>query len=256
MSVESSPFVVACCPARNRAWALPRWYASLSAQSRRPDAALVLSNDCSDDTKHVLRQLQRGSGLPGRLELHRGIYNTYTSSGSERDSTPKYDIANLAAVRNECVAQCLKEYRQLTHLWSVDSDVVPDADVLSLLLAADVPIVAAVVRNSDAAGVFNYMCGWQRPYGNGDDNVNVLPRRDGSESSKLERTEPFVVTVTGACVLIRRDVIDAGVRYDAHPQGEDVAWSLDAQRHGYMLAVHPLARTSHYMRRDEEPLRP
>lgn len=34
---EREPFIVAGCPARNRAWILPRWYEAMERQTRKPD---------------------------------------------------------------------------------------------------------------------------------------------------------------------------------------------------------------------------
>jgi GT2 family glycosyltransferase len=144
---------------------------------------------------------------------------------------------------------------ELTHLWLCDSDVIPDDDVLAKLLDADLPVVAAVVRNSPAEGVYNFWCGWRPPYAAGGLGGLKHPYRDGSESSKLLLSEPFVCSLVGACCLIRRDVIDSGVRYGFHEQGEDLFWSLEAQRNGFLLATHPEARTTHFMTKGAEGLR-
>lgn len=158
----SEPFVVVGCPIRNRAWALPRHLAALRAQAREPDAYFYLANDCDDHTRKVGNMPCDGTiaclhdasvdvnGVePGPARLRFDILNT-GDPGSERVATadsPRYSTANLAAVRNEWVRRCLEHWPQASHLWSCDSDVIPDPDVLEKLLAADVPVCAAVVRN-------------------------------------------------------------------------------------------------------------
>lgn len=241
-------FVVAGCPLKNRLWCAERHAYSLASQSRRPDALFWLLNDDTERTGVGLCNgvLQVNDCPPGTIE-HFDTGDTGYSRIAV-NGTPRYSIANLATVRNKWVERALALWPHLTHLWSVDSDVLPDADVLSLLLDADLPVVAAVVANNADSTVYNYMCGWSRQQPSIDGEV-VQPRRNGDEALRLLRTDPFAVSMTGACVLIRRDVVDTATAYcmcyDDHVQGEDIAFSIEAQRYGFMLAVHPLARTSH-----------
>lgn len=237
----SEPLVIAATIAKNRAWALPLWYPALAAQTRPPDHTFVLLNDCTDGSEALLADIRDF-----------GVLNT-GDTGDNRIH-PRYSIANLAHLRNEMISRVLTRWPTLTHLWSVDSDITPNPDVLAKLLSADLPVCAAVVRNSQQFNIFNYMCGWRQKYGAGDEGSFKSPYRDGTERDQLARSEPFIVSLAGACVLIRRDVLDAGVRYGDHPQGEDAHFSISAMEHGFMLAVHPQARTSHYMEQGEEPL--
>lgn len=227
------PYVVVCCPSRNRAWSLSDWYKSLAAQTRPPDAVYVLLNDNSaDDSMGLLQSIQDSASLPD-LEWDHYFLG---GSGFERvatETTPRYDINNLATLRNLMIANVLTTYPQATHLWSVDSDVAADPNVLDLLLSASQPIVAAVVRNSTGP-VFNF--------GLGRDEFG--PRRNGDEIGMLETADPFTVTYTGACVLMTRKVAET-VKYEYHRRGEDVLWSQQAWGLGYGIFVHPLARTDH-----------
>lgn len=236
--MNSTPFVVAGCPAKNRAWALPRWYAALMAQPqlwRKPDAVFVLLNDSDDDSEILLNEMSVASSwLRDTPHLSYGVVNT-GDPGYDR-IYPRYSTANLATVRNYWIERALHRWPELTHLWSCDSDVLPDADVLEKLLASDKPVIAAVVANHATGSVFNYFTGEDADG----------PRRHGLDSILWSMAEvPFEVTMTGACVLIRRDVLDAGVRYADHARGEDVAWSKAASEAGFPLYVHPKALTSH-----------
>lgn len=240
--MTDKPFVVAGCPAKNRSTLLARWFDAMEAQSHRPDRTYVLLNDCDDDS--VQTCWERTDEVTSDFDN----YNT-GDPGVERTAgiVPRYSIANLAIVRNEWIRRALQRWPKATHVWSVDSDALPDPNVLALLLDADLPVVAAVVKNSKSVPVYNFFCGWDKS----DNEKN--PARSGDEHHKVTTLErPFPVTMTGACVLIRRDVIDSGVQYAWHVNGEDVAWSIDAQQRGYLLAVHPLARTRHVQRSGEE----
>jgi hypothetical protein len=45
------------------------------------------------------------------------------------------------------------------------------------------------------------------------------------------------VAVVGACYMIPRKAIVDGVRYSAHPQGEDIPWCVSAKEKGYRMKV-------------------
>jgi hypothetical protein len=255
----SEPFVVAGCPARNRAWALPGWYAAMQAQARAPDRCFILLNDCEDASEAAaFRLLHRDLGP---LPLFRyEVFNTGFpgwSRGSRasgwkesEEGDPTYhsdDQANLGRVRTRFIDRALERWPDLTHVWSCDSDVYPDPDVLERLLALDRPVAGAVVRNT-LSGAFGYMCCRLE---------SGEPCRKGRvEARMLDTGTPFEVTLIGACVLIRRDVLDAGCRYGAHPNGEDFHFNAAREAAGFEAWVDPLARTRHLMNGpDAEPLR-
>lgn len=226
-------FVVAGCPVKNRAWAMERWYEAMTRQSRPVDAFHILFNDCDDDTLPSLL-------FRARPALHGLCLESFNTGDPglgrvANNGTPRYSMANLALVRNEWIKRALECLPQATHLWSVDSDVLPDPDVLEKLLAANLPIVAAVVRNSGTAEVYNFFTGRDA----------LGPRRNGLDRALLHMTKPARVSMTGACVLIRRDVLDAGVRYSDHLRGEDVGMCEAARAKRFKAYVHPGARTGH-----------
>lgn len=248
----AEPFVVAAAIARNRAWVLPRWATALYGQGRKPDAAYLLLNDCTDGSRLLLEGV---SEQPGAWPAAFDVLNT-GAEGYDRIA-PRYSTANIARLRNELTGRVLARWPQATHLWSVDSDILPDPDVLEKLLAADKPVCAAVVRNSTAP-VWNFWRGAQEFGWRGQPGYSWRPCRLGGRDNELAEElalggdRPFSVTMTGACVLIRRDVLDAGVRYADNVDGEDVAWSMAAREKGFPLYVHPLARTRHAQRNGEE----
>ena len=240
----SEPVIAAATIAKDRSWSLTRWLSALAGQTRPPDYAFVLLNDTSDDSKGLLYSLSKASLMKPELawdELNTG------DKGVDRVATPdapRYSTANLAMLRNAMIERVLSRWPACSHILSCDSDVACDPDVLEKLLAADLPVVAAVVRNSTAE-VWNFGCALDELT-----SGEIVPARSGAESSWLETREPFRVFYTGASVLVRRDVAER-VRYVDHRNGEDMAWSLEAARFGYSLYVHPLARTRHVQRSGE-----
>lgn len=240
--------VVAATIAKNRAWVLPRWYSALSSQTRPPEYAYVLLNDTTDDSLGTLYAASKASLM--KPEMWWGTHDT-GDRGCERlatDKFPRYSTSNLAWLRNELIRRAFVGWPNLTHLWSVDSDVLCDPDVLEKLLAADLPVVAAVVKNSTARGIYNFMT----------HGTPQEPRRQADYEEWLvagDEDSPdheFTVTLCGACVLLRRDVLDAGVRYGVHPQGEDALFCAAASEAGFPLYVHPQARTRHVQKDGSE----
>lgn len=221
----------------------------MRAQTRRPDALYVLLNDCADDSRQVLLE-NAPDGIPLVVEE----FNT-GEPGFERapaDGTLRYSTANIATLRNEMLRRVLARWPQATHAWSVDSDVEPQEHCLARLIAADKPVIAAVVRNGDA--VWNFMCGRRKEDGE--------PERNGCEPLWLcvyahdLAPEPFPVGLTGACILLSRNVLEAQPippRYGAHPRGEDFPFCAQARELGFDLYMHPRALTRHHMVKGEPP---
>lgn len=258
MSVELVPnptgsLVVMGCPIRNRSWAVERHVQSMIAQTRRPDALLYLDNGSTDDTAETLLA-QIPKVLAGNYDrqdepyiqnLHVALHEPVAGGDDRVD--PRYSIHNLADVRNCLIEMFLNEYPDATHLWSCDSDVIPDPDVVELLLSANKPMIAAVVRNSTAL-VYNFMLGVS---GDGEEFF----RTDREEGAITWSNGPFAAAMTGACVLIRRDVLELGCRYGYHPQGEDAAFCSNLEKTWagpHPIYVHSEAKTAHVQKDGSE----
>lgn len=218
-------FVVAGGPVRNRGWVVGSHIAALRANG--VDRVFHLVNDCEDDTEAVVRGA--GEDYAVRNTGVRGWHRF----GHDPETFPKrykYDIENLARLRNAWAELALASWPEATHLWSCDSDVLPEPGALDLLLALDKPAVAAPVRNGLAHWSFCGMLGDERHL-----THMLLP----------ETNEPFRVDLTGACFLIRRDVFEAGVRWRATDMGEDAGFALECRERGIEQWVEPRAHTTH-----------
>lgn len=232
---------------------------ALDEQDVRPLDAIYVTGDNEDDTAPVL--------LTGTEYWWPRVHHFNTGCPAwARDGEPRYslnDHANLAVVYNRCLDLALEGWPDATHVWMIDSDVIPDPDVLELLLAAGKPLVSAVVPLGKQA--WNFMCGME----------DGEPRRTGFEGRLLQAEEPMPVQFLAACTLIRRGVLEAGkddpcfatdlrtgegiylpkVRFAPHPRSHDFPFCAAARAAGYGLWLEPRARCSHYMKQGEEPLR-
>lgn len=223
-----TPFVVAGGIVRNRAWILPRHLEAVG--DNRPEALFYLANDSEDDTVPLLRNY-RSPGICKQLSF---VVENNGFPGWRRDGEPRYHSSNMAPLRNRWLELALGYHPDLTHLWVVDSDVLPEWYVLDRLLELDKPVVAPFVLVADRIPVA--MEGWDAELGRAD--------RTGEE---LGRTEPFRATLVGCCYLIRRDAIDAGLRWAPHPQGEDGGFGDKARELGLEMWCEPRAWCEHVM---------
>lgn len=225
-----SDFVVAGCPVRNRAWILPRHLEAVQANT--PQRMLYVYGDCEDGTADALYRhaqalwVRFDTGYPGWKR---------DGKGEER-----YHSRNMSRLRNYHLLESTRHWPDLTHVWSVDSDVLPEPDVLDRLLAVDQPIVGAYVPIGPENDTPIFTVDWDREMGQA--------KRRGCE--KL-LGDPLRATLVGACVLIRRDAIDAGIHYGVHPQGEDGHFCDEARALGLGIWVDPMARCQHVY--EEEP---
>lgn len=204
---------------RNRAWCLDRHLDAVFAN--RPGAAFYVTGDNIDDTVAILRRrtsvLEHSTGFPG-----------YERSGEHR-----YHSSNMGPLRNLWASEAVLRWPSLTHLWVVDSDVIPRPDALSRLLAINKDVVGAWVPGCTPCA------GW--------DMDTHQAARTGKEH--LE-DGPFPATMLGGCYLISRSAWDRGLRWGEHPQGEDGFLGDSARALGISLWADPGARCDHLMRRD------
>ncbi len=224
------PTVFIASPVRNRAWVLPAFLDSLEKLDHPAEAVShhFLINDCVDASGQILRDWASRRQRAVVEEVRTGVV------GWNRYQYPHYDFRNLARLRNHLLERFLASGS--SHLFSVDSDVLVPPHALRYLLRAERPVVAAVIANLPGCSV------------EASSAHNFLLRRDGRY-----RHEPgvptgiFEVDLTGAVVLIRREVIEAGARYGEHSSGEDLAFCRQTQALGFGLWCHGMVRCVHRM---------
>jgi len=146
-------------------------------------------------------------------------------------------------VRNGLVRTFL-ENTEFTHLFMMDSDIVPPTKVLDYLLECDAPmatgivpimmhgVVIANILMADAEGELGFVVDWSN------------------------HTEPWEVANAGTgCVLIRRDVLEAVQEpWFRHVEGidgtervgEDIYFGRQASKLGFHYTAHPKAVCDHF----------
>jgi glycosyltransferase involved in cell wall biosynthesis len=207
--------VMVGCPVRNRAWILPRYLDCLQKIDKK-DIKLrycFIINDCNDASPQILEKFKRQQPEPVLLITR----NHFLPGGTHRS---EYSFSRLAELRNlllEAFLQSDSEY-----LFSVDSDILVPQNILALLLRDNCDIISSLVCNGHEIG---------------DPGIyNILQRNKGGNYIHIRqfpRDQVFPVDCTGAAYLIKRTVIEAGVRYSGKNGGEDIAFCEGALARGF-----------------------
>ena len=135
------------------------------------------------------------------------------------------NIQKVAYFRNLTIQYALDQ--GFDYWWSVDTDIVLHPMTLKTLLDADKDIVSEIFWSKDPGG-YEWCNAWMRD------------KYSGTEP-KFKTPGLYQVGMTGACTLVKRKVLEAGVNYDFLPNlsiwGEDRHFSIRAAAHRFELWV-------------------
>jgi glycosyltransferase involved in cell wall biosynthesis len=227
-SIINPPRVLIGCPVRNREWILPRYLQSLLELDYPRDCIEYgfIVNDSTDNTLNILQEFARSSISP--------VHITIKNMGNRRPSSRgAYNIGNLAILRNIMLHIFLGS--KCSHLFSVDSDILVTPGCLKELLRLNLPIVSLLVRNDHHLGDPGYY------------NISQLQGGHYRPVQDFPRGRVIPVDCTGAAYLVQRGVIEMGVRYYPHRQGEDVGFCEDARGKGISIWCHTGLEGNHVM---------
>jgi GT2 family glycosyltransferase len=148
------------------------------------------------------------------------------------------DYRHFAEIRNSWLSMRRKTD---THILSIDSDILTSPNTVKQLLKTSTHgMSAAPVLNLDIPGrkVWNFLF----------DSGHL--RDDGYKeyiSGWRVPDREKKVDATGACVMIREEILNDGIDYGYHPQGEDLYFCEKAQDKGYKIYIDPKVQTEHIM---------
>lgn len=148
----------------------------------------------------------------------------------------------IEEVRNGMVERLLND-EKATHLLMLDSDVIPPRNVVDLLLECDSLLAAAIVPI----------------YMQGKIVTNIIKDEHFMEEWPLDKG-PFIVKGVGTgCVLLHRDAFNrikwpwfkhSEGKKDTTQIGEDIYFSIEANKVGLRYKVHPKAICGHIKKID------
>lgn len=180
--------------------------------------ALRCPDGVSFDTYFVVND------CPGLIPLIKGEYeecNTgdYYQKTLDTHIWTERNLGKMPLLRNKTIKRALDG--GYDYLFSVDSDLVLHPDTLSILLEAKKDIVAELFWTQTWPNAWMY---------------------DQCDCANPKWAEPglYEVGMTGACILISRKVLEAGVDYSPIPNirylyGEDRFFCIRAACHGFAL---------------------
>jgi len=225
---------------RNRGWILSIFLEHLYKldYSKKNISMFFLLNDSQDNSYTILECFK-----DRYLNEYRNIrIGTVDLGGEYADSSRvirnRYNMyKRLSFLRNIIIRSFLVE--DYDYLFFIDSDILVEPDCLERLIENNKDICAALVQNHYKDKIYNFMF-----Y---DENKRRFYRPiDFKLPDKI-----FEVDLTGACYLIKKKVIEVGVKYDFNIVGEDGGFCLKAKERGFKLYVDPTIKTLHIMRKED-----
>jgi len=206
-------------PVRNRGWVLRRYLDALLRQkvNNADIEFMFVLNDSVDDTEDILKE----------YNMNYVTHNLNDSSGSVRG---EYSFNHLAEVRNRLLQEFLNS--DADYLFSVDTDIIVPEGGLRRLIDSNKDIISMLIKNHPTLKAHNIMI-----------------------NSKHLQTIPkgiIQVDVTGAVYLIKRKVIESGVRYNYSINGEDVPFCKSAYEHGFSIFCDTSIRPIHVYSKEQE----
>lgn len=225
----SNSKVMIGCPVRNRAWILPRYLERLEAldyNGIEREYCFIL-NDSNDKSGEILFEFAHKTTAPVQL-IHKNLGQKY---GSQRE---EYSFSNLALLRNLFIDNFLRS--TCSHLLSLDSDILIPPNALQDLLESNKDIISLLLSNGEILG---------------DPNIFNILRKEGDRFVHIKDfpyNRIIDVDCTGAAYLIKRRVLEQGVRYSSKYGAEDIGFCLSAKRMGFQISCNTGILADHIMK--------
>ena len=248
--MERYPLIYLGSPVRNahgndetKAWILPEYLEGILRLDYPKDRITLsfLVNDSIDNSMDLLLELRSKYQSQYRKILINEVdfqVLRYVRNGKRCG----YD--HIAKVRNLWLQSLSDE----EYIFSVDTDVILLPNTLTTLLSHSVDMCAALISNVfgnwNTCNILN-----NEMISTPVHNPSTPPKRlrVARHIPDIPDTGLIPVDVTGACIVMHRKVIEAGVRYSDDKQGEDIAFCIDAQAAGFGIYCDVGHRLFHAM---------
>lgn len=220
---------------RNRAWILPEYLSHLYNLDYPKDKihlSFLINGKRQDNTSCLIEEFRVKFE-----DVYDDIDIWYMNDEHMDDRVSQRDYGHFANIRNTWLT--MREDDE--YIFSVDSDVLIGRDCLLRLINHRKDIVSALVCNGRYGFFDFYNILNLASYGKDENYYEHVTKTDGLIS----------IDVTGACYLINRKVLDAGVCYGPHSQGEDIYWCERAKEHGFSIFCDQDLPVEHIMEKEE-----
>lgn len=218
------PKVLIVAPVRNREKHLPRYLKAIYFLDfeKKDIGFYFIVNDSIDRSEEIIKDFFQKYGQEYRLT--RADTVNLSAPLDARGSIRRQKIyPNLVFLRNKLIDYFLST--DFDYYFSIDSDCLVFPNCLKELLQEDKDIISATISNN-----FN-------------DSKNFIPnaliRKEDGQYKRIDHTLAFSKAIpchlTGAVCLIKRKVLEAGVKYGYSPMGEDEVFCREALRKGFQI---------------------
>lgn len=222
--------IMAGCPVQNREGLIKKYltYLLMVDYPIEKMRVVLYVNNSTDKTEQIAYEFKdHFGGWFGSFEIYAENNGKYVDDYWKQSR----DYSAFAEVRNKWLSYLEDE----KYILSIDSDVMFPRNGLKALLSHNKDICSLLVRNT--------------PYSH-----NIMKYEKGVPKSIPELKEDLTlnfgdlmeVDITGACYLIKREVIDAGVTYGFNKRGEDVYFCDRAREQGFKLYCDTGIEAKHY----------
>lgn len=223
--------VLICAPVREREYIIKEYLQGI-LELTYPKCFISIYwivNDSTDSTLQILNEF-RDNNISNYKDIKIDIINFGAPEDARTSIRRKSTFYTLATLRNKLLEYFLATDNE--YLFSIDSDIVVQHDCLSQLLIDDKDVISAYVcneikkgRRGNALNIFRTEIQ--------DENKNYIMGSSHIDVSTM--LEIFECSLTGACYIIKRKVIESGARYAYGLAGEDMPFCLDVKKNGFNM---------------------
>lgn len=233
---KEHPVVAVGCPIQNRAFCVEEYLDCIYCLDYPRDKLIpsFFVNNSIDNTSNLIKEWieEHGSEYKDVIFFEKKKVYKGKMDSQLRDTR---DFTLFAVVRNLFIKEILRY--DFDFLFSVDSDIMFPPHTLKQLLSHEKDICSIMVWNGKThygADNYNYRKYMENKYGVS--NYYLY---------QIQPSELFEVDITGACYILRRDVLESGIKYQSHRYGEDWLFCLNAKEKGYKLFCDPTIKNFH-----------
>jgi len=226
-----NPKVLICAPVRNREYIIKEYLQGILELDypRCLISIYWIVNDSSDSTLQILNEF-RDNNISNYKDIKIDTINFGAPEDARTSIRRKATFYTLATLRNKLLEYFLTTDNE--YLFSIDSDIIVKPNILRQLLSDNKDVISAYVCNEIRKGKRgNALTVFETEIQ--DEQGNKIKGSSHIDASTMP--EMFKCDLTGACYLIKRAVIESGVRYAYGLAGEDMPFCLDVKKNGFEM---------------------
>lgn len=238
--MEHLPTIDIITPIRNRAWILPYFLKKIyDIDYPKNQITLIFClNDSKDESQNILNKFKDDYNKQYKdIQI---LIKNLNAIEDKRESAIRAEIyTTLSQIRNFLLKQTKSDY-----VFSIDSDILCEPDILKRLLSAKKDMISSLIYNG-------YLFEPERPW----KYTNIMNKLDGKQYIHLskrhrdkDKYEDCIVKadMTGAVSLFTKDVAKS-CTYQEHPLGEDFPFCEQAIAKGFKLYSNINLYSQHIM---------